>query len=141
MSNKRYVIMGAGEVGCHLARTLSVQGHRVTVIDSDASKRQIVEEQFDAAFVHGNGANLPTLEAARVKDCELFVAVSSSDEANLATSLLAKHLGAPRTVVRVALSGLPSQWRLIQASARVQPPPSMRAGARSAPRGSVQSCS
>lgn len=104
MKNKRFVIMGAGEVGCHLARTLSAQGHRVTVIDSDASKRQIVEEQIDAAFVHGNGANLPTLEAARVNDCELFVATSSSDEANLATSLLAKHLGAPRTVVRVALS-------------------------------------
>ena len=65
MKNKRFVIMGAGEVGCHLARTLSAQGHRVTVIDSDASKRQIVEEQIDAAFVHGNGANLPTLEAAQ----------------------------------------------------------------------------
>lgn len=104
MSNKRYVIMGAGEVGCHLARTLSGQGHRVTVIDANAEKRQIVEEQLDAAFVCGNGANLPTLEAAEVAKCELFVAASSSDEANLAASLLAKHLGAPRTVVRVALS-------------------------------------
>jgi trk system potassium uptake protein TrkA len=104
MGNKRYVIMGAGEVGCHLARTLSAQGHRVTVIDNDPAKRQIVEEQLDAGFVQGNGANLPTLEAARVDGCELFVAASSSDEANLAASLLAKHLGAPRTVVRVASS-------------------------------------
>jgi len=104
MGNKRYVIMGAGEVGCHLARTLSAQGHRVTVVDNDPSKRQIVEEQLDAGFVQGNGANLPTLEAARVDGCELFVAASSSDEANLAASLLAKHLGAPRTVVRVASS-------------------------------------
>lgn len=104
MGNKRYAIMGAGEVGCHLARVLSSQGHRVTVIDTDPSKRQIVEEQLDAGFVLGNGANLPTLETARVDGCELFVAASSSDEANLAASLLAKHLGVPRTVVRVSAS-------------------------------------
>jgi trk system potassium uptake protein TrkA len=89
MESKRYVIMGGGEVGRYLARTLSSEGHRVTVIDRDPAKRQLVEEQLDARFVQGNGAHVPTLEAAGVVDCDLLVATSSSDEANLAASLLA----------------------------------------------------
>ncbi len=104
MGSKRYVVMGAGEVGCYLARSLSADGHSVTVIDSDPEKRRLVEEQLDAAFVEGNGSHMPVLEAAQVNRCELFVAVSSSDESNLVASLLAKTLGAPRTVVRVATS-------------------------------------
>lgn len=104
MSTQQYAIMGAGEVGCYLARTLSADGHRVVLIDIDPSKRQFVEEQLDVGFVLGNGAQVPTLEAAEVGTCDLFVATSSSDEANLAASLLAKRLGAPRTVVHVATS-------------------------------------
>lgn len=104
MVPKRFVVMGAGEVGRYLARSLSADGHNVTLIDSDPGMAQVVEEQLDAAFVLGNGTHIPTLEAARVAECDLFVAASSSDEANLAASLLAKRVGAPRTVVRVKSS-------------------------------------
>jgi trk system potassium uptake protein TrkA len=104
MTKKHYAVMGAGEVGCHLARTLSADGHRVTLIDSDPAKRRLVEEQLDVGFVLGNGAHIPTLEAADVASCELFVAASSSDEANLAASLLAKRAGVAKTVVRVSKS-------------------------------------
>lgn len=96
--------MGAGEVGRYLARSLSADGHSVTLIDSDPSKRRLVEEQLEAGFVLGNASHVPTLRAAEVDQCDLFVAASSSDEANLAASLLAKSEGAPRTVVRVATS-------------------------------------
>jgi trk system potassium uptake protein TrkA len=101
---KRYVVMGAGGVGWHLARTLSADGHAVTLIDSSPARGRAVEEQLDVGFVLGNGAHVPVLEAADVGSCDLFVAASSSDEANLAASLLAKGAGAPRTVVRVATS-------------------------------------
>jgi trk system potassium uptake protein TrkA len=101
MSAKRYVVMGAGEVGRHLARSLSAHGHEVTVIDFDPEKQRSVEEELDVAFVRGNGSHIPILRKAGVEGCDLFVASSSSDEANLAASLLAKHLGAKRTVVRV----------------------------------------
>lgn len=102
MDVKRYAVMGAGEVGSHLARTLSAEGHQVTVIDIDPAKQRFVEEQLDVRFVLGNGAHVPTLEAADVGNCDLFVAAGASGEANLAASLLAKRLGARRTVVRVA---------------------------------------
>ena len=104
MAVQKFVIMGAGEVGRYLASSLSAAGHIVTLIDSDEAKRALVEEQLDVGFVQGNGSHVPTLEAARVEECDLFVAASSSDEANLSASLLAKTLGAPRTVVRVKTS-------------------------------------
>ncbi len=104
MDAKRFVVMGAGEVGRYLARSLSAERHEVTLIDSDPSVAHLVEEQLDAAFVLGNGTHVPTLEAARVAECDLFVAASSSDEANLAAALLAKRVGARRTVVRVRSS-------------------------------------
>lgn len=88
-------------MGFHLARALSGAGHAVTVIELDPARRDRVDERLDVATVLGNGAYPPTLEAASVADCELFLAVSSNDEANLAAALLAKHLGAGRTVVRV----------------------------------------
>lgn len=104
MDSKRYVVMGAGEVGCYLARSLSAEGHAVTLVDRSPAKRRMVEEQLDVRFVLGNGTHVPVLEEAEVGDCDLFVATSSSDEANLAASLLCKHLGTPHTVVRVASS-------------------------------------
>jgi len=104
MNAKRYVVMGAGEVGTFLARSLSADGHTVTLIDSDPAKGRMVEEQLDVGFVLGSGSQVPTLESAEVDLSDLFVAVSSSDEANLAASLLAKGVGASRTVVRVATS-------------------------------------
>ena len=104
MDERKFVVMGAGEVGRYLARSLSGDGHQVTLIDSDAGKRALVEDQLDVGFVLGNGSHVPTLEAAGVADCDLFVAASSSDEANLAASLLAKNVGAPRSVVRVKTS-------------------------------------
>ncbi|MEO1087397.1 MAG: NAD-binding protein, partial [Acidobacteriota bacterium] len=96
--------MGAGEVGFHLARTLSTDGHDVIVIESDPTQKERVEEEIDAAVVLGNGAEVPILQRAGVDKCDLFMAVSSHDEANLAASALAKHLGARRSVVRVGIA-------------------------------------
>jgi len=103
MNKGRYVVMGAGEVGSHLARSLS-KDHEVAVIELDPDKARRLEEEVDVLVVEGNGAHPGVLEAAGVADCELFMAVSSSDEANLAAANLAKFLGASRTVVRVGVA-------------------------------------
>jgi trk system potassium uptake protein TrkA len=104
MAGTRYVVMGAGEVGYHLARTLSQQGHDVSVIEVDSQRRERIEDELDVLAVGGNGAHPSVLDAAGVSDCNLFMAVSSDDEANLAAAHVAKHLGAARTVVRVGLA-------------------------------------
>ncbi len=102
--SERYVVMGAGEVGFHLARTLSQEGHEVVVIESDPERRDRLQDAIDAAVVLGNGAHVPVLEAAGVSRCDLFIAVSSNDEANLVAACLSKRLGAKRAVVRVGVA-------------------------------------
>ncbi len=104
MSKKRYVVMGVGQVGLHLARTLSQSGHDVVVIDTNPDLCHRVEDELDVAVVPGNGTHVPVLEKAQVRGCDLFMAVSSSDEANLSGAVLARHLGAQRTVVRVGVA-------------------------------------
>jgi len=101
MERRRYVVMGAGEVGYHLARSLSQEDHDVVVIDRDPARVERIGEELDVLVVQGNGAHLPVLEQAGVGQANLFMAVASSDEANLSASLLAKRLGAERSVVRV----------------------------------------
>jgi trk/ktr system potassium uptake protein len=101
MKKQRYVVMGTGEVGFHLARSLSQEGHDVVVIDLDPRKLKRVEEELDVSAIQGNGTHIPVLTAAQVDGCDLFLSVSSLDEVNLTAALLAKRLGAQRTVVRL----------------------------------------
>jgi len=104
MVQQRFVVMGAGEVGFHLARSLSAAGHHVTVIELDDTKVARVDDELDVLAISGNGAHPPVLESAGVADCDVFIAASSSEEANLTASVLAKHLGAKRTVARVTVA-------------------------------------
>lgn len=101
MTAKRFLVMGAGEVGFHLAESLSRDGHDVTVIELDPAKSERIKDQLDVTVIHGNGAHRSVLQGAEVGRCDLFMAVSSSDEANLIAAVLAEHLGARRSVVRV----------------------------------------
>lgn len=104
MDSKRFVVIGAGEVGTYLARLLSQAGHGVVVVEPDQERAEAVAEELDVSVVVGNGAHLPVLQRAAVERAEAVLAVSSSDEANLVASLLAKRLGAQRTVVRVRVA-------------------------------------
>ena len=90
MEKQRYVIMGAGTVGFYLAPTLSRQGHELVLIESDSERAAEVEDEIDATVVHGSGSHIAVLEEAGVAACDLFMAVSSHDEVNLAASLLAR---------------------------------------------------
>ncbi len=101
MEQQRFVVMGAGQVGFHLARALSQQGHNVVVLDLDRRKLRRVEEELDVAAICGNGSHIPVLQSAGVDGCDLFLAVASADEVNLTAAFLAKQMGAQRTVVRL----------------------------------------
>ena len=51
--------------------------------------------------IKGNGATFDTLDEARIKDCDLIIAVTEADELNLYTCLIAKNAGVQRTIARV----------------------------------------
>ncbi len=97
---KRILIVGAGEVGYYLAERLSAEGHHVVVVDTDPEKIRRLEK-LNVLTVRGSGASAKTLEEAGIKNTELFIAVTNSDEINLIACLLAREYGVARKIARV----------------------------------------
>ena len=94
-------MIGAGEVGSHLARFLTKEAHGVTIVDREARSLRRVARVSDVQTVVGHGASYPTLDKAGAASADLVVAVTNSDELNMVACTVAKRLGARRTVVRV----------------------------------------
>jgi trk system potassium uptake protein TrkA len=100
------IVVGAGEVGSYVAERLSREGHDVAVVELDASRLRQLSDDLDVLAVEGSGTHPATLRRAGVEQAELLVAVTSNDEVNLISSLLAKSIGGPRTVVRIEAAEL-----------------------------------
>lgn len=97
----RVVIAGAGSVGRSIARELLGHGHEVTLIDRQPSAMRIASVA-DAEWLLADACEMPTLTEAKVDECDVVVAATGDDKANLVISLLAKtEYGVPRTVARV----------------------------------------
>jgi trk system potassium uptake protein TrkA len=97
----RVVIAGAGSVGRSIARELLANGHEVTLIDRQPSAMRVAQVA-DADWLLADACELPTLTQARTDECDVVVAATGDDKANLVISLLAKtEYGVPRTVARV----------------------------------------
>ena len=62
----RIVIVGAGEVGYHVAERLSKEQHDVVVVDVDRKRLDYVETHIDVAVVEGSGVNPVVLEEAGI---------------------------------------------------------------------------
>ncbi len=97
----KIIIVGCGKVGVTLAEHLSQENHDITVIDNKENKLDSVVDKYDILGVHGNGATLPVLKEAGVKDADLLIAVTAEDELNLLACLIAKKAGAKNTIARV----------------------------------------
>ncbi len=98
----RVVVVGAGEVGFHLAQRLSEEHQDVVVIDSDPERVEHAAQQLDAQTLLGNGAALSVLRRASVRNAAMLLAVTSQDEVNLVACLAAKRLGVSYTVARIS---------------------------------------
>ncbi|MCQ2143602.1 MAG: Trk system potassium transporter TrkA [Bacteroidales bacterium] len=99
----KIVIAGAGQVGSHLAKMLSVDSHNVTVIDPDHQRLSELLETTDVVSVEGSTNSVENLRKAGVPKADLFVAVnpSSDQNVNLVSAMLAKSLGCKRVTARV----------------------------------------
>ncbi len=97
----RVVIAGAGSVGRSIANELLANDHEVTLIDRQPSAMRVASVA-DAEWILADACELSTLSQAKVEDCDVIVAATGDDKANLVVSLLAKtEFGVPRTVARV----------------------------------------
>jgi len=104
------IIIGAGEIGRHLAGSLSSAAHSIVVIEQDETVAADLGNQIDARVLCGNGASVDTLVDANVGECELFLALTSSNNSNLVSCSVAKALGAKKTICRVDPALQREEW-------------------------------
>ncbi|MBQ7071883.1 MAG: Trk system potassium transporter TrkA [Bacteroidales bacterium] len=99
----KIVIVGAGEVGSHLAKMLASEGSEITVIDNDAQRLAKVLTVADVATVQGSPTSINVLREAGVGMADLFVSVYpyTTQEVNIVSAILAKNLGAKKVTVRI----------------------------------------
>lgn len=97
----KIVIIGSGKVGSNLSQSLSKEGHDITIIDCNAEALQKIQNTQDVMCIVGNGADVDTLLEASVEKTGLLIATTHHDELNILCCLIAKRLGANKTISRV----------------------------------------
>ena len=100
-SGLKVVIIGCGKVGATLTEQLSIEGHDITILDTDPNKVQELANLYDVMGVIGNGASLEAQRDAGVKDADVLIAVTGSDELNLLCCIIAKQFGKCAAIARV----------------------------------------
>ena len=83
------IIIGAGEVGFHLAQRLSQEKKDVVVIDRDMEKIRRVQNTLDVQAIHGSGGSISLLRQAGISEASMLIAVTNSDEVNMISCLVA----------------------------------------------------
>lgn len=97
----KIVIIGAGEVGFHVAKSLSELDYDISVIDIDHSKCARANEHLDVIVTQGNGSDEKILKDVNVSEADYVFCLTNSDETNLISSLQCHNLGAKKIIARL----------------------------------------
>ena len=96
------IIIGAGEVGFHIAKLLTVQDNDVVLIDESDAACDRVNEQLDLQTLHGPGASPRLLKTAGIEEADLLIAVTNSDEINMLACQIADRYSVNTKIARVS---------------------------------------
>ena len=97
----KIIIAGAYAIGTHLAQLLSRNNEDTVLIDSDEDRLASISSEYDLMTVHASISKIQTLKDAGVSGADLFIAVTRDENLNMNACMLAKALGAKRTVAKV----------------------------------------
>ena len=97
----RIVIVGAGKMGYSLADYLTKEQHDIIVIENDENRREIIKSTLDVLTLEGNGANPAILGDPDIKNADVLIACTYSDEVNMVICMMAKKVGIKKTVARI----------------------------------------
>ncbi len=95
------IVVGCGKIGKVLLYSLAKEDHNVTAIDNDEEVINDIRNGYDVMAYCGNGTSYTVLKKAGVESCDLFIAVTASDELNMLSCFAAKRMGAKNTVARI----------------------------------------
>jgi trk system potassium uptake protein TrkA len=97
----KIVIVGAGEIGSYLARILAQEHHDIVVIDINTDNLRRIGETLDVLTLEGSATRINILQKAGAQDADMIIAVTSSEEVNFVSCMLAARLGARKKIMRV----------------------------------------
>ncbi len=99
------IVIGAGEVGFHIAARLSDENHDVVVVDCDDTRLEKCRDLLDVATVVGSGSQEQALRQAEIERADLIVAVTDIDEVNIVACLIARAFDVKRRLARITHVG------------------------------------
>ena len=96
------MLVGAGKIGLQLARTLEQNNYQVKLVEHGAERARQVAEQLDATIVlRGDAADEDLMLQENIDAMDVFCSLTNDDEANILSAMLAKRLGAHRTMALI----------------------------------------
>lgn len=99
---RKIMIVGGGRVGYYIASAMETKANVVKVIEVDAERCKYVSKNLRRSTVlHGDGSDRDLLVEENIADMDAFVSVSNNEELNIMASVLAKRLGAKKTITIV----------------------------------------
>ncbi len=97
----KIVIVGAGEVGTHLAKMLSNEDQDIILLDNDQDRLDVIDSNYNLMTWNGSSSSFRTLRDIGVGDSDLYIAVTPYETRNISSCAIAKKLGARKTVARI----------------------------------------
>ncbi len=96
------IIVGAGQVGYYLTKTLLDEGYEVTLVDWNYDRVQLLEQELGEVVIYASGSSITGLEKAGCSRADVIVAVTGDDEDNLVISQLGKrYFQVPKAIARI----------------------------------------
>ncbi|MGM9805182.1 MAG: Trk system potassium transporter TrkA [Candidatus Aphodosoma sp.] len=97
----KIIIVGAGAVGRHVAKMLSNESHDIVIMDENEDNLQDLDTNYDVMTKIGSSTSIGDLQSCNIRQCDLFIAVTPHESANITACMIAKKLGARKTVARI----------------------------------------
>ena len=95
------MVVGAGKLGYSIADLLSKEQFDVIVVDHDERQLEAVKDTLDVLTVFANGASPITMNDPDIRNSDILIAVTASDEGNMVCCILAKKHGIRYTAARI----------------------------------------
>lgn len=98
----KIIICGAYGIGTHLAKMLSRNHEDITLIDEDDERLAQIGTDFDLLTAQASPSSIKALREAGAEHADLFIAVTPEESLNITSCVLAKALGAKKTVAKIS---------------------------------------
>ena len=97
----KIIIAGAYAIGTHLAKLLARNDQDIVLIDEDEERLNNISSDYDLMTVHASPSSIKALKNAGVGNADLYIGVTPDENMNMNSCILAKALGAKKTVAKV----------------------------------------